>query len=154
MTGPKMFDIRNVTVNIKPDASCSKYSGTFTVSGIGTDGFTVTPEVEHSMLEGLQSTIGYNIDPSEAATITLNLKSTSETNNTLNGLFNVGGEPCVFSFEIVVDEGKEETFGYSSIVVDHCIVQKPAEISTNEKEAPEYEWTIIGYGYTMNKTSE
>lgn len=142
MVGPTVYDIRDVVVRIDVVSSTSSLSAPEAeVTDIAPDGFTIDPGVEHTLIETLRGPTGFNVDPSTAATITLNLKSTSVWNDFLSNAF---AESAILSF--TVTSKNPSATGFDIKKVNWCMVQKPAQVRTDGKEAPTYEWTLIGYG--------
>jgi hypothetical protein len=141
---PKVFDIRRVTLKIADKV----------IVGIAPDGFGITPSAETTLIAGLKGEVGFNVDPSSGAEATVTLKSVSESNEVLRQLLNAQREAMSsdapfkpFKFEVIVDPGWEDAFGFKRKVIDYCVITKWPEFATNEKEAPNLEWGFMGYGY-------
>ena len=84
---PNVFDINHCQCKVDGQS----------LVDIGPDGFGITPGGEHSVIEGLKGELGFSIDPSTAATGTVQLKTTSESMKTMISLYNnqtVQIQPC------------------------------------------------------------
>lgn len=141
---PKVFDIRKVKVYV---------DGT-EITGFAPDGFGVTPGAETTMIAGLKGQVGFNVDPSTGAELTLTLKSTSDSNTFLRGKMNTQqeamGSETPFKpmlIEIIVDDGWEGAFGFKRKVLEYAVITKWPDYETDEKESPDLEWGFMGYGY-------
>ena len=139
MTEPAVYDISKAALTVNGA----------TITDIGEDGFGITPEAENTLIKGLVGDIGFNIDPSSAATCMINLKSSSEGSAFLVDIYNKqrAGDLGPVPVEITVDPDAVEAFGFERRGMSYAMVQKPAPFETDGKESPEIEFALIGYGY-------
>lgn len=133
---PRVFDITKAQclVNNEPIVDC------------GPDGFGITPGMENTMIVGLQGELGFNIDPSTAATGSVQVKSVSNSMKTLIELWN---NQTVFVYSIKPKVNHEKVFGYKEMKIAHAIITKPPEWTTEGKESPNCTFTIGGYGFEI-----
>jgi len=142
MVGPNVYNVKDVIVRIDVVSQTSSVTiPEAEVTEIAPDGFVIDPSVEHTLIETLKGPSGFNVDPTTAATITLNLRSTSVWNSFLSDAFT---NNVILSF--TVTSKNPSATGFETKKVNWCMVQKPAQVRTDGKEAPVYEWTLIGYG--------
>jgi len=130
--------------NIK-DVMCMV--GEHQVQDASEDGFGITPGAENTTLKGLQGELGFNIDPSTAATGMVSLKVISPSMKILTELWK---NNSTFRFEIKTQKGKEEHLGFKSIYINCAIISTAPEYKTDGKEAPSVEWKIVGYGFGID----
>jgi len=139
---PEVYDVRKVDLIIAGQI----------ITGIGEDGFGITPAEENMLIKGLKGEGGFSMDPSTAAEATVSLLSTSPSNQYLRQLWkrqNPGmnaAAPRPFTFLVRVKTTYAEAFGFMKKYIRYTMIQGPPELVT-EKEAPQYEWKFIGYGY-------
>jgi len=50
---------------------------------------------------------------------------------------------------VIPDPGYEHLFGFSSLKIAQAYITKFPEWATDEKEAPNVEWTLIGWGFDV-----
>jgi len=136
MAEPAVYDIRDIDV----------YVGDRKITEFAPGGLTVTPSPENTLIKGLKGEVGFNIDPSTAAEVTLRLKSTSPEVEYLKGLWNAQLQGHRVT-SIRITSAAPSAMGFSEIVIEYAMMSKPPEFSTNEKEAPDIEFSFIGYGY-------
>jgi len=138
MPEPAVYDIRKATLKI---------NGVI-IEGIGEDGYGITPSGETTLITGLFGENGFNVDPSTGAEATVNLQSTSPSNEMLTLLKKVqdAGTQQPFTFEIIVDYEFVEAFGFKSQIINYCLIVGWPEHESS-KESNQYEWKFIGYGY-------
>lgn len=139
---PEVYDVRKVDLVVAGHV----------MTGIGEDGFGISPSQENTLIKGLKGEAGFNMDTSTAGEATVSLLSTSSDNETLRALLATqtevaeGQKPVPFEMRAEVTSGYEDAFGYSAKGLRYCMIVGPPELVT-EKEAPQYEWKIVGYGY-------
>jgi len=139
---PEIYDVRKVELWINGQQ----------ITGIGEDGFGITPSQETTLIKGLKGEGGFSMDPTSAAEATVSLLSTSPSNEYLRKILaqqsppGNADAPVPFLFEAKVKAGYEAAFGYSFKKIQYCMIVGPPELVT-EKEAPQYEWKFVGYGY-------
>ena len=102
--------------------------------------------MENTMITGLQGELGFNIDPSSAATGSIQLKSVSSSMKKLIDLWN---NKKVFVFSIKPNAGYEKVFGFKEMKIAHAIITKPPEWTTEGKESPNCTFSIGGYGFEI-----
>jgi hypothetical protein len=136
MAEPQMYNIKDVICMV----------GDNEIVDASEDGFGITPGQEHTMIKGLQGELGFNIDPSTAATGMVSLKVISPSMKILNQLWK---NLTIFRFEIKAKSGKERSLGFKSMYIQYAVFAKPPEYKTDGKEAPSVEWALAGYGYGM-----
>jgi hypothetical protein len=141
---PKVYDVRRVTLKI----------GGEVITGLAPDGFGISPTAETTLISGLKGEVGFNVDPSSGAEATVTLKSVSDSNEYLRQLLNKQREAMQsdspfepFKFEVIVDPGWDRAFGFKTKRIEYCVITKWPDFATDEKEAPDYEWGFMGYGY-------
>ena len=144
---PRVYDIRKAKLQIIQD-----YPGVNTgdgeVTGIGEDGYGITPQSEVTCITGLTGEHGFNMDPSTMAEATISLQSTSDWNDILRQMYNQQQiAPLDFQMTIEVSEEFQSAYGFSKKGLTHCMIVAPPEHATDGKESPQYEWKIVGYGY-------
>lgn len=155
----KVFNVERVDfiidVNV-PDDEDVDPSKVNPVVGISEDGFGITPTAETAIIPALKGEEGFSVDPSNGAEISLALVSTSESIPTMIDLYRLQQEGRLPPFEIrvEVDEPEEgdltepgKAFGFQKIVVANCMFVNYAPFETDGREAPNYEFEFVGYGY-------
>lgn len=131
---PKVYDITKVKLYINDQE----------VTDIGPDGFGITPSPENTLITGLAGEIGFNIDPSTAATATVSLRSTSPF---VQKLITYYTDKQIVSIRIAAtDNDAAKTIGFTEMKLEYAMVSKPPEWKTSEKEAPQVVFNFIGYG--------
>jgi len=130
------------------------------VVGIAEDGFGVTPTSETAIIPALKGEQGFSVDPSDGAEISLSLVSTSESVPAMIELYSLQQEGRLPPFEIriEVEEDSEdyvtspsEAFGFQRIIVENAMLVNYAPFETDTREAPNYEFELVGYGYSAEK---
>jgi len=140
---PVVFDIQK----------CDLYVDNTVVDDLASDGFGITPEAENTLIQGLTGELGFNIDPSDAVTIVVTVKSSSPSHTVLNTLYKTqkaGGTPV--KVEVIVDDEFKDAFGFKRRGALYAVIQKAVPFETDGKEAPDMEYTFIGYGYFDEST--
>jgi len=135
---PVVFDI----------TKCKLYVNNTPIDDLAEDGFGITPEAENTAIVGLAGNIGFNIDPSDACTIVATVKSSSPSHTMLNTLYKnqkAGGAPV--KVEVIVESTHIAAFGFKRRGALYAIIQKAVPFETDGKEAPDMEYTFIGFGY-------
>jgi len=135
---PVVFDIKQ----------CTLYVNNTAINDLSEDGFGLTPEAENSLINGLTGVIGFNIDPSDACTLVVNVKSSSPSHALLNNLYKTqkaGGDPV--KVEVIVEDSHIAAYGFKRRGALYAVIQKAVPFETDGKEAPNMEYTFIGYGY-------
>ena len=119
------------------------------ITGIGEDGYGMTPDAENTLIKGLKGDVGFNIDPADSAVCVINLKSASPSHAVLNDIYNQqrNGLLGPVSVEIIVEPDWVLAFGFRKRVMAYAYVQTPSAFETDGKEAPSMEWMMIGFGY-------
>ena len=119
------------------------------IEGLSEEGFGMTPEAENTLIKGLTGDIGFNIDPSNAATAVINLKSSSPSHTHLNDIFNQqkNGLKGPVTVLIDVDPDFVLAFGFRKRTIQYAYIQKPTPFETDGKESPDIEYMLIGFGY-------
>ena len=139
---PQVFDIKKARceVNGRP------------MTGIGSDGYGITPKAEMTVIPGLTGESGFNIDPSTMAEAVVSLNAASPENAYLRDIINkqMTGDQGPVSFEIIVNEHFIAGFGYKTKGMKFAMVSMYPEFKTDEKTAPVYEYRFVGYGYYEN----
>jgi len=118
------------------------------IDDLAEDGFGITPEAENTLIKGLKGDIGFNIDPSDAVTIVVTVKSSSPSHIIFNNLFKsqkAGGAPV--KVEAIADDDYVASVGFKRRGAQYAMIQTPVPFETDGKEAPDMEYTFIGYGY-------
>lgn len=140
---PKIFDVRHAEFHVIVGGE------TKNIVGIGEDGFGISPTTESTIIRGLHGEVGFNMDPSSGGEGSVALKSTSPDNSYLLDIWQKQylGELGPIAIEIMIKPGHEEEFGFRKVGVKFAMIVKPPEFRTDEKEAPSYEWSFVGYGY-------
>ena len=141
MADPKIYDIRDVICMV----------GDYQIVDPGEDGFGITPGAEHTLIRGLRGELGFNKDPSTAATGMISVKVVSDSMTKLTELWN---DEEIFTFQIKAKKGRETSLGFKRVYIQHAIIAKPPEYKTDSKEAPSVEWTVAGYGYNIVRLGE
>jgi len=136
---PKIFDIRHAEFHVDGK----------NITGIGEDGFGITPATESTIIKGLHGEVGFNMDPSSGGEGSVTLKSTSPDNQHLLEIWQKQYQGVLgpIPIEITIIPGHEGEFGFRKVGVKWAMIVKPPEFTTDEKEAPSYEWSFVGYGY-------
>lgn len=139
MADPKVYDVTKAVFKVNGQEMVD----------VSPDGFGITPNTEHTLIEGLTGEQGFNRDPSTAGEATLSLKANSESNQFLEDLFREQrlGTTGPVSVEIAVDDDYTTAFGFKTKKMAFAFIQKPAAFESDGKESPTIEWTFIGYGY-------
>jgi hypothetical protein len=119
------------------------------IEGLSEDGFGITPEAENTLIKGLAGDIGFNIDPSNAATCVINLKSSSMSHQLLNDIYNKQKAGLKGPVEVKIEVAPDWVlaFGYRKRVISYAFVQKATPFETDGKEAPSIDYTLIGFKY-------
>lgn len=125
------------------------------ITGISSEGFGITPTSETGIIEGFKEEAGFSVDPSTGAEASLTIKSTSPNAKDLIRLYNEQQRGKLAPFTIKVYVKDEETggtnarkaFGFSQLIVEHTLFSTYAPFETEEQDAPDYEFTFIGYGF-------
>jgi len=149
---PKVYDVRHVKCVIRYHANVGTDVGPIELTGLAPDGFGITPAAEATAIKGLAGEVGFNIDPSTAAEATITLKSTSPNVPDLFNIIdrqNTDDPPGYVSLDIIVDPGHEGAFGFSRLILEYAMFTKYPEFATDEKEAPDIEFTLIGYNFRV-----
>ncbi len=136
ITEPTVYDIR--------DIDC--YVGDRLLTQYATGGISVAPSAEDTLIKGLKGEVGFNIDPSSAAEITIVLKSTSPEVAYLSSLWSGQMNAHTVTKIRIVSVSPDAT-GFSEIVLEYAMLASPPTKATNEKESPDYSFRFIGYGY-------
>lgn len=132
------------------------------VTGISDDGFGITPEAETELIEGLKGEEGFSVDPSDAAEGSLTLKSTSDSLQAMIDLYNkqTTGELGPFMIKIEVQDGDQwdtsppKAFGFKRITVSNAMFVSYAPFETDGRDAPDYEFEFVGYGFDVEGPEE
>lgn len=135
------------------------------VEGISSDGFGITPTAETEVIEGLKGELGFSVDPGDGAEITLTLKSNSPHVPKMLKMWNAQRNGALAPFRVAVTVRGDETvegtgqtardaFGFSQIMVEHVMLQNYAAFETEERDAPDYEFEMIGYGMRIRGPDE
>lgn len=136
VTEPTVYDIKDVDCFIG-DTKITQYAP---------GGISVAPGAEDTLIKGLKGEVGFNIDPSTAAEITVVLKSTSPQVSFLSNLWN--GQVNAHSVtKIKIVSINSDATGFSEIVLEYAMLASPPTKATNEKESPDFSFRFIGYGY-------
>lgn len=140
MAEAKVYDIRG--------AEC-RLDGTL-MTDVAPDGFSIDPAGETVTIPGLVGETGFSKDPSTAAEGSINLLSTSPENAFLRNLKQLQdeGSKGPVAFEIIVKPDFESAFGFKKKGMRFAMIQNFASFETSEKEAPSYEYTLVGYGFS------
>lgn len=148
---PAVYDVRDVELRINEQL----------IEGLAPDGFGITPGGETTLIAGLIGEQGFNIDPSSMAEATVTLKTSSPSNDVLRdlwrrqtGLENPTERTGPVPFEIKAKPGKAAAVGFQRRGMQSSMIVKAPEWSTDEKEAPDVEWTFVGFGYFEVGTTE
>jgi len=136
MAEPHVYDIRDIDV----------YIGERKLTEFAPAGLTITPSPENTLIKGLKGEVGFNVDPSTAAEVSVKLKSTSPEVGYLRDLWNAQLQGHRVT-NIRVTSASPASTGFSEIVIEYAMLSKPPEYATNEKESPDLEFTFIGYNY-------
>ena len=131
--------------------------GQFIVEGMAPDGFGITPTAESEIIDGLTGEHGFSIDPRDGAEITLTLKSTSDDVPKMIALFKDQKEGNLPPFAVRIKVGDEYghgspssgAYGFKQIVVDKVMLVNFAPFETDERNAPDYEFEMIGYEWDI-----
>lgn len=144
MATPAVYDVRDVELRINDQL----------MTGFAPDGYGITPGGETTLIAGLLGEQGFNVDPSTMAEATVTLKTNSASNDALrdiwrrqSGLENPGDRLGPVPFVIKAKPGKEDSVGFKEKGMQYAMVTKPPEWATDEKEAPNVEWSLVGFGY-------
>ena len=137
---PKVFDIKKCEVRVNG----------VKMTDIAPDGFGISPLNEVTIIDGLQGPVGFNMDPTTAVEATITLKSTSPEHATLREISQKQQQGLLgpIALEVVVEPGFVSAFGFAKKSIPFAMIKSPAELETDEKESPDYEYNFIGYGYT------
>jgi len=130
MAEAKIFDIKK----------CAVYVDGVMMVDIG-DGIGITPKRETKVIESLYGEIGFSLDPSTAADVTISLKSTSESNTKMRA---VAEAQKVVAVSIKSEDS--DATGFEEIGVDYVIFQHAEK--KMEGEAGTYEYKGSGYGFS------
>jgi len=140
------YDIDDVNIKIQPaDGTDNTIDGTINPTKISADGFGITPESEHTVIEGLKGEHGFNIDPSTQATATISLLSISPE---IEDFREIWKNDLIVKVEITSED--QEAVGFSSKKIKHAMITTPPEFTTDEEEAPAVEFEFVGYGFDEN----
>ena len=143
-----IYDIRKAELQIIHYYGSAVSNVSPKVDGVGEDGYGITPSIEVSVIKGLTQEWGFNMDPMTMAEAMVSLKSVSLWNGYLQQMWNLQQvTPKSFIFQITVDAGFREAFGFSRKVLPKAMIVGPPEHTTDGKESPQYEWKFVGYGY-------
>lgn len=129
MTETRVYDIRN----------CKIYVDGVEIIDAG-EGIGITPKRENKLIGTPWGEVGFSLDPSTAADVTISLKATSPSNTKMR---EIAAAQKVVPVSIK-SEDKDAT-GFEEIGVDYCIFS-PAEKKL-EAEAPTYEYKGAGFGF-------
>jgi len=129
------------------------------IVGIAEDGFGVTPTAETATIPAIKGEQGFSVDPSNGAEISLTLVSTSESVPAMIELHTLQQQGKLPPFEIRVEVADDpdaltkpsKAFGFRSIIVENAMLVNYAPFETDTREAPNYEFEMVGYGYKVNK---
>jgi len=135
----RVYDVSKITLYVDGNE----------IEGLSEDGFGLTPEAENTLIKGLTGDIGFNIDPSNAATCVINLKSSSKSHTVLNEIYKQqkAGLKGPVTILVEVDPDWILAFGFRKRTVNYAYIQSPSPFETSGKEAPDIEYTLIGFGY-------
>lgn len=120
-------------------SSCKVYVDGVEMVDIG-DGLGITPKKEAKIVSSLYGEVGFSLDPSTGADVTISLLATSESNSKMRAL--AESQKVV---QVSIKSEDSDATGFEEISVDYVIF-KFAEKKL-EAEAPTYEYVGIGYGY-------
>jgi len=141
--GPQVYNIKMVrcSVNGKP------------MTGIAAEGFGITPAGDSSVIDGLVSEVGFNVDTTTRAEASLSLNASSPENVYLRELIRAmqdGTQPPIeFKIE-VINPDYINAFGFASRGMRSAWIQGYPEYKTDKKNAPTYTYKFIGYNYYEN----
>lgn len=130
MAEARIYDIKNWSV----------YVDGVEMVDVG-DGIGITPKREAKLIESLTGEVGFSMDPTTAADVTISLLATSESNTKMRQIAN-SQKPVSVS----IRSSDPDSTGVEEISVDYAIFQHAEK--KMEKEAPTYEYkTSAAYGY-------
>lgn len=140
MAEAKVYDIRGAECRVDGRE----------MTDVATDGFSISPSAETVIIPGLVGEAGFAKDPSSGAEATVNLNSTSPENAFLRQLKQLQdeGSKGPVTLEIIVKPDFVESFGFKRKGMRFAMLQNFSAFETSEKEAPTYEYTFIGYGFS------
>ena len=104
------------------------------------EGVGITPTKEPKIISSLYGEVGFSLDPSTGADVTISLLATSESNSKMRA---VAEAQKIVSVSIKSEDS--DATGFSEISVDNVIFQFAEK--KIEGEAPTYEYKGTGYGY-------
>ena len=137
---PQIFNIKKATC----------YVNGVPMTGVSPDGFGITPAGESSVIEGLTSEVGFNVDTATKAEGSLSLNASSPENATLRNLINLMREgsqgPVEFRIQ-VTDANYENAFGFKKRGMHFAWIQGFPEYKTDKRNAPVFVYKFVGYGY-------
>jgi hypothetical protein len=138
----QVFNIKKVTCTI----------GGKPMTGVAPEGFGITPASESSVIDGLVSEVGFNVDTSTKAEATIALNASSPENDYLRGLIEQAKEGSLtpVTFVISVESGFETAYGFKVKGMHFAMPQGFPEFKTDKKNAPVYVYKFSGYGYYEN----
>jgi hypothetical protein len=141
--GPQVFNIRMVKCSVNGK----------TMSGIAAEGFGITPAGDSSVIDGLVSEVGFNVDTTTRAEASLSLNASSPDNAYLRGLImgmqDGSQTPVEFKIE-VIDPKYINSFGFANRGMRFAWIQGFPEYKTDKKNAPTYTYKFLGYSYFEN----
>lgn len=126
--------------------------GELTIEGISDSGFGVTPTAETEMIEGLKGYEGFSVDPGNGAEIDLAVKSTSLSLPVLQAIYNKQQDEVIAPFKVRIEVNQSDirpAFGFNNIEVKHCLLVNMAPFEVDGPEAPDWEFEMVGYGFTI-----
>lgn len=130
----------------------------FVLTGLSSDGAGITPTSETKIIPGLTEEEGFSVDPKSGATITVTLKSTSSDVKKMIALYKDQREGYLAPFRFDVEVKDEfghgssaaDAYGFKRQYVKKVMIVSFAPFETNEVEAPDYEFNMIGYGWDLD----
>jgi len=140
----RVYDISKVSIYVDGNE----------IVGLSEDGFGITPEAENTLIKGLTGDIGFNIDPSDAAMCTINLKSSSPSHTVLNDIYNQQKQGLKGPVTVLVEVDAEWilAFGFRKRTINYAYIQKATPFETDGKESPDIEYMMIGFGYVEDSS--
>ena len=121
-------------------SSCKAYVDGIEMVDIG-DGVGITPKREPKVVTALKGEVGFSIDPSTGADVTISLLATSESNAKMRAL-----AEAQKAVQVSIRSEDSDATGFEEISVDYVIFMFAEK--KLEAEAPTYEYKGVGYGYS------
>jgi len=138
--GPQIFNIKMVKCSVNGK----------TMTGVGSDGFGISPSGDSSVIDGLVGEVGFNVDTSSRAEASLTLNASSPENaylrTIIKGMQAGTQSPVEFKIE-VIDSEYFNAFGFSKRGMRFAWIQGFPEYKTDKKQAPTYTYKFVGYQY-------